>query len=95
MYAVERWASARLLQSNERRGRNTKQYEVFDMATSSITHNFVIKGDAVERFANALEASFNTEVPKRSPCGRQLTDPREIREFMDRVRKRYGATDNA
>ena len=33
------------------------------MATSSITHNFVIKGDAVERFANALEKSFNMEVP--------------------------------
>ncbi len=65
------------------------------MATSSITHNFVIKGDAVERFANALEVSFNTEVPKRPPCGRQLTDPEEIREFMDKVRKRYGANDNA
>ena len=59
------------------------------MATSSITHNFVIKGDAVERFANALEKSFNTEVPDRPSCGRQLTDPNEIRNFMERVRKRY------
>jgi len=66
------------------------------MATSSITKNFVISGkEAVESFINALETSFNMEVPERPSCGRQLTDPKEIREFMDRIRKRYGASDNA
>ena len=65
------------------------------MATSSITHNFVIKGDAVERFANALEASFNTEVPERPSCGRQLTDPEEIKALTLKWLKNYGAHDNA
>ena len=63
------------------------------MATSSITHNFVIKGDAVERFADALEASFNMEVPERPSCGREVTDPEEawsiLRRAAARRRTRY------
>ena len=59
------------------------------MATSSITHNFVIKGKRrVEAFAKALEASFNTEVPEQPVLGREVTDPEEawaiLREALAR-----------
>ena len=65
------------------------------MATSSITHNFVIKGDAVERFADALEVSFNMEVPERPPCGREVTDPEEIKALTMKWLKNYGPHKNA
>ena len=57
------------------------------MATSSITHNFIITDpDEIERFAKALEESA-AEPPK--PCTvdyKYLKDPEELREFMKRRR---------
>ena len=58
------------------------------MATSSITHNFIITDpDEIERFAKALEESA-AEPPK--PCTvdyKYLKDPEELREFMKKVKR--------
>lgn len=63
--------------------------EVLDMATSSITRNFVITGkDKVEAFANALEASANAHVPSRHVSARQVTDPKEIKALMIKAREK-------
>ena len=62
------------------------------MATSSITHNFVIKGkERVERFANAIEASWNEVIPERPKAGRLVTNPKELKEIMAKFAERYGA----
>ena len=56
------------------------------MATSSIMHNFVIEGkERVERFANAVEASWNEVIPERPPVqGRFITDQKEAWEILER-----------
>ena len=63
------------------------------MATSSITHNFVIKGkERVERFANAIEASWNEVIPEEEPVPvRDITDPKEAREILRRCAERHRA----
>lgn len=55
------------------------------MATSSITKNFVISGKRqVEMFADAIEASANNR-PTRVPVSATfLTDPDDIRKFMEK-----------
>lgn len=54
------------------------------MATSSITHNFVISDpESVKRFIAALDASKRDYIPKQSLPGRQLTDPQEILTLMN------------
>ena len=62
--------------------------EVLDMATSSITKNFVVSGDRqAEIFANAIEASANSETP---PIGVSVTELRgadEIKKFLERRKK--------
>lgn len=63
--------------------------EVLDMATSSITRNFVITGkDKVEAFANALEASANAHVPSRPVSARQVTDSKEIKALMMKAKEK-------
>lgn len=58
------------------------------MATSSITHNFVISGEErVQRFIDALDEADKDREPKRSPVSRQLRDSREIAELMARWRE--------
>ena len=58
------------------------------MATSSITHNFVISGEErVQRFIDALDAADKDREPKRPPISRELTDSREIAELMKRWRE--------
>ena len=56
------------------------------MATSSITHNFVIEGkERVERFANAIEASWNEVIPERPPMqARFITDTKEAWALLER-----------
>ena len=62
------------------------------MATSSITHNFVIEGkERVERFANAIEASWNEVIPEEEPVGRLVMDPEEAREILRRCAERRRA----
>ena len=58
------------------------------MATSSITHNFVISGEErVQRFIDALDASEKDPAPKRPRVSRELKDPGEIAELMKRWRE--------
>ena len=55
------------------------------MATSSITHNFVVsKPDSVKSFINAIEAAENDRTPKKTLPGKHLTDAKEIASFMKR-----------
>ena len=59
------------------------------MATSSITHNFVIKDkEKVEAFADAIEEMANSYIPVRKTSARQITDPNEIKALMQRVKER-------
>ena len=61
------------------------------MATSSITHNFVISGDeAVQRFIDALDASEKDPGPKRPRIVKELTDPEELAEFTRRLKEAHG-----
>lgn len=56
------------------------------MATSSITHNFIISDAAqAERFANAIEASYRESLHRPPTPDLKIThlsNPEEIREFM-------------
>lgn len=62
--------------------------EVFLMATSSITKNFVISGQKqVEMFADAIEASFNNPAPPINVSATFLTDPKDIAKFMEKRKK--------
>ena len=55
------------------------------MATSSITHNFVISGEErIQRFIDALDAADKDRAPKKELPYRELTDPQEIAEFTKR-----------
>ena len=58
------------------------------MATSSITHNFVISNpESVERFVAAIEEAEYDRTPKRTLPGRQLTDSNEILALMAKRKK--------
>lgn len=58
------------------------------MATSSITHNFVISGpESVKRFIKALDEADRDRTPVPDPPGRLLTDPDEIAAFMEKRKK--------
>lgn len=62
--------------------------EVFFMATSSITKNFVISGQKqVEMFADAIEASANNPTPPINVSATFLTDPKDIAKFMEKRKK--------
>ena len=58
------------------------------MATSSITHNFVVSNpQSVKRFIAAIEAADKDRTPKQSLPGRQLTHPNEILSLMSKRKK--------
>ena len=58
------------------------------MATSSITHNFVVSSpDSVERFVTALDKAEQERIPNQVLPGRQLTDSKEILALMSKRRK--------
>ena len=49
------------------------------MATSSITHNFVISNpNSVKHFIAAIDEADRDRTPKQTLPGRQLTNPQEI-----------------
>lgn len=53
------------------------------MATSSITHNFIISNpESIKRFVAAIEKAEYDRTPKPVLPGRQLTDPQEILALM-------------
>ena len=58
------------------------------MATSSITHNFVVSSpDSVERFVTVLDKAEQERIPNQVLPGRQLTDSKEILTLMSKRRK--------
>lgn len=58
------------------------------MATSSLTHNFVISDpDAVERFVAALEASEPFRTPIRAAKINEVTDPEQIYTILNKIAK--------
>lgn len=58
------------------------------MATSSITHNFVISNPkSIERFVAALDESERDRTPKQVLPKRQLTNPQEILSLMAKRNK--------
>ena len=62
--------------------------EVFIMATSSITKNFVISGkEQVEMFVNAIEESAKNRPVHIPVAASEITDDAELLEFM-RMRKK-------
>ena len=66
------------------------------MATSSITHNFIITDPKVaERLAKALEESANDPPMPFTVDAEILNDPDELREFMERRRAMIAARDSA
>lgn len=61
------------------------------MATSSVTHNFVISDpESVKRFAEAIDEADHDRTPKQLLPGRQLTDPQEILNLMSKRKKKHG-----
>jgi hypothetical protein len=75
--------------SNAKRAILTK--EVFLMATSSITKNFVISGQKqVEMFADAIEASANDRPVRIPVSAKEIKGEAELRAFME-MRKKANA----
>ena len=62
-----------------------------DMATSSITKNFVISGETqVEKFANAIEESYQESLHRATTPDLRITYLRgsdEVKKFMARRKK--------
>ena len=49
------------------------------MATSSITHNFLISNpNSVKRFVTAIDEADRDRTPKQTLPGRQLTNPQVL-----------------
>lgn len=60
------------------------------MASSSITHNFVISNpDSVKRFVEAIDEADRDRAPKQTLPGRQLTNPQEIFALMAKRKKKH------
>ena len=63
------------------------------MATSSITHNFVISNpNSVKRFSAAIDDEADRDrTPKQTLPGHQLTNPQEILALMSKRKKQSTA----
>lgn len=58
------------------------------MATSSITHNFVVSSPkSAKRFVDAIDEANRDRTPKQTLPGRQLTNPQEILNLMAKRKK--------
>ncbi len=61
------------------------------MATSSITRNFVVSGQRqVEKFANAIEESYQESLHRTSTPDLRITHLRgseEVKKFMEKRKK--------
>ena len=58
------------------------------MATSCITHNFVVSNpNSVKRFVAAIDEADRDRTPKQTLPGRQLTNPQEILALMSKRKK--------
>ena len=59
------------------------------MATSSITHNFVVSNpNSIKRFVAAIDEADRDRTPKQTLPGRQLTNPQEILALMSKRKKK-------
>ena len=65
--------------------------EVLDMATSSITKNFIVSGaKQVEMFANAIEESYQESLHREPTPDMKITHLRgseEVKKFMAKRKK--------
>ena len=60
------------------------------MATSSITHNFVLSNpNSVKRFIAAIDEADRDRTPKQTLPERQLTNPQEILALMSKRKKKH------
>ena len=60
------------------------------MASSSITHNFVISNpDSIKRFVEAIDEADRDRTSKQTLPGRQLTNPQEILALMAKRKKKH------
>ena len=60
------------------------------MATSSITHNFVVSNpNSVKRFVAAIDEADRDRTPKQTLPGSQLTNPQEILALMSKRKKKH------
>ena len=67
---------------------NTQKLGGVRMATSSITHNFVISNpNSVKLFIAAIDEADRDRTPKQTLPGRQLTNPQEILALMSKRKK--------
>ena len=67
---------------------NTQKRGGVSMATSSITHNFVVSNpNSVKRFVAAIDEADRDRTPKQTLPGRQLTNPQEILSLMSKRKK--------
>ena len=55
-----------------------------NMATSSITHNFVFDAESTQRFVDQLEAAERDAQKPIPQIARFVTDPKEILAFMSK-----------
>ena len=64
------------------------------MATSSITHNFVVSNpNSVKRFVAAIDEADRDRTPKQTLPGRQLTNPQEILALMSKRKEKSDSLD--
>ena len=69
---------------------NTQKRGAVSMATSSITHNFVVSNpNSVKRFVAAIDEADRDRTPKQTLPGRQLTNPQEILALMSKRKKKH------
>ena len=67
---------------------NTQKRGGVSMATSSITHNFVVSNpNSIKRFVAAIDEADRDRTPKQTLPGRQLTNPQEILSLMSKRKK--------
>ena len=58
------------------------------MATSSITHNFILNSETTVRFVDALEKSQKNYVSMGNPY--EMKDPDTIKVMARKLSKKYG-----
>ena len=69
--------------------KKVKEKGGINMATSSITHSFVVSNpNSVERFVTAVDEASRDRTPKQELPGRQLTNPQEILALMSKRKKK-------
>ena len=75
---------------NTQKSQKSQKRGGVSMATSSITHNFVVSNpNSVKRFVAAIDEADRDRTPKQTLPGRQLTNPQEILALMSKRKKKH------